>query len=72
MDLADDVAGTAEDAVAHFGFFSEDIVHGGVSPALFSDDGDAVFGGFAALGVAAVGEVVRDAGVGDDDGEVGI
>ena len=71
-DFADDVAGTAVDTVAHRFLGCFDILDGGVAPTAFSDGGESVFGVLAAGGVTSVGEVVRDAGVGDDDFEIGI
>ena len=71
-DFGDDVAGAPEDAVAHFFLHGVEVIHDDFAPAGFCDEGETVFGVFAAGSVAAIGEVVGDVGVGDDDGEGGV
>lgn len=72
VDFGDDVAGAAEDAVAHFRLFSVDFIHRDVAPAGFPDEGQPVYGVLASGTVAAIGEVMADVRIGDDDGEGGV
>lgn len=57
-DFGDDVAGTAEDAVAHFITLGVNVVHGDIAPALFCDEAEAVFGVLAPFTVSPIGEIV--------------
>lgn len=71
VDFSDDVAGTAVDDFAHVGFGGFEVVDGDVSPGVLADDHEGDFGLFAAVGVASVAQFVLDAGIGDDDVDIG-
>ncbi len=68
-DFSDDMPGTSENTVVHFLLCSVNIFHGDIPPTFFPCEGKPIFRFLTAGAVASVGEVVRNVGIGDDDGK---